>query len=155
MWGDRIVGVVVGLVLGVGIVAVFVFVFSEDTIDSASISSGGGAAASQSRGGGGSSEHREGGGKPEPGSVEANVQVVGGAPPESGPAHVDASQGDTVTLTINSDGAVGVELIGYGITRSIPASSPTPIRFKATRPGNFALINTATHIAVAQLRVSP
>jgi hypothetical protein len=154
MWGDRIVGVVVGLVLGVGLVAVFVFVFSEETIDSASISSGG-AAASQSRGGGGSSEHRQGGGKPEPGSVEANVQVIGGAPPESGPAHVDASQGDSVTLTINSDGAVSVELIGYGITRSIPASSPTPVRFKASQPGNFALINTATHIAVAQLRVSP
>jgi hypothetical protein len=154
MWGDRIVGVIVGLVLGVAILAVFVFVFSEETIDSASISSGG-AAASESGGRGGSHGDRQGGGKPEPGSVAASVQVVGGAPPESGPAHVDASQGDTVTLTINSDVPVSVELIGYGITRSIPASSPTQIRFKASRPGNFALINTATHIAVAQLRVNP
>jgi hypothetical protein len=156
MWGDRIAGVVLGLVLGVAIVAVFVFVFSEQTIDSASISQGGSAATgSQTGGGGGHARRHQGGGAPKPSSVTATVPVVGGAPPESGPAHVDADQGDNVTLTINPDGDVSVELIGYGITKTIPASTPTPISFKAARPGNFALINTATHIAVAQLRVNP
>jgi hypothetical protein len=153
MWGDRIVGIVFGLALGIAIVAVFVFVFSEQTIDSASISQGGAAPASGHEHAG--HAHKGGGKAPEPGSVEATVQVLGGAPPETGPAHVDANRGDTVTLTINSDGAVTVELIGYGITRAIPASRPTAIRFQATQPGNFALINTATHIAVAQLRVNP
>jgi hypothetical protein len=153
MWADRIVGVVSGLVLGVGIVAVFVFVFSEQTIDSASISPPGTATTAEPHGG---AQHQNGGhNAPKPASVEGTVTMLGGAPPESGPAHVDADEGDTVTLTINSDEAVSVELIGYGITRTIPASSPTPIRFKATHAGNFALINTATHIAVAQLRVSP
>ena len=35
--GDRLLGIVIGLVLGVAIVAVFVFVFSEDTVDAPSI----------------------------------------------------------------------------------------------------------------------
>ena len=154
MWGDRIVGVVFGLALGVGIVAIFVFVFSEQTIDSASISPTGTATTTREPPSG--AQHQGGGNSAaKPASVEGTVTVLGGAPPESGPAHVDAHEGDTVTLTIDSDGAVSVELIGYGITRSIPASSPTPIRFKATHAGNFALINTATHIAVAQLRVNP
>lgn len=157
MWGDRIVGVVFGLVLGVAIVAVFVFVLSEQTIDSASISPGGATTTGHSSSGGGARDKggNGGGGAAKPASVEASVQVLGGAPPTTGPAHVDANQGDNVTLTINSDGAVTVELIGYGITKTIPASTPTPIRFQATQPGNFALINTATHIAVSQLRVNP
>jgi hypothetical protein len=153
MWGDRILGMVLGLAVGVAIVAVFVFVFSEQTIDSASISPSGEAAAPGHERGG--HAHNGGGNDAKPGSVEVTVQVLGGAPPDSGPAHVDADEGDIVTLTINSDGAVSVELIGYGITRTIPASNPTAIRFQATHPGNFALINTATHIAVAQVRVNP
>jgi hypothetical protein len=154
MWGDRILGVVLGLVLGVAVVAVFVFVFSEDAIDSASLSQGNVGAAGGHAGNRTTPNHR-GGGEPKPESITAAVQIVGGAPPESGPAHVDASEGDTVTLKMNSDGAVTVELIGYGITRSVPASTPTRIRFTASHSGNFALINTATHIAVAQVRVNP
>jgi hypothetical protein len=41
--GDRALGIVLGLVLGVAIVAVFVFAFSEETIDSAGLDRGGGA----------------------------------------------------------------------------------------------------------------
>ncbi len=35
--GDRLIGIVLGLALGLAIVAVFVFVFSEDTVDAPSI----------------------------------------------------------------------------------------------------------------------
>ena len=35
--GDRILGILLGLVLGVAIVAVFVFVFSEETVDAPSL----------------------------------------------------------------------------------------------------------------------
>jgi hypothetical protein len=38
--GDRALGIVLGLLLGVAIVAIFVFVFSEDTIDSAPLEGG-------------------------------------------------------------------------------------------------------------------
>jgi hypothetical protein len=39
--GDLIVGIVLGIALGIAIVAVFVFVFSEDTIDEAPLDRGG------------------------------------------------------------------------------------------------------------------
>lgn len=35
--GDRIAGILLGLAIGIAIVAVFVFVFSEDTVDAPSI----------------------------------------------------------------------------------------------------------------------
>jgi hypothetical protein len=35
--GDRLLGVLLGLALGIAIVAIFVFVFSEDTVDAPSI----------------------------------------------------------------------------------------------------------------------
>ena len=34
---DRVAGILLGLVLGLAIIAVFVFVFSEDTVDAPSI----------------------------------------------------------------------------------------------------------------------
>jgi uncharacterized membrane protein required for colicin V production len=38
--GDRWIGIVVGIALGIAIVAVFVFVFSGDTVDAPSIDNG-------------------------------------------------------------------------------------------------------------------
>jgi hypothetical protein len=38
--GDRWIGLVLGIVLGLAIVAIFVFVFSEDTVDAPSIHKG-------------------------------------------------------------------------------------------------------------------
>ena len=38
--GDRLIGIVLGLVLGLAIVAIFVFVFSEETVDAPSIDNG-------------------------------------------------------------------------------------------------------------------
>ena len=35
--GDRALGIVLGILVGLAIVAVFVFVFSEDTIDSSQL----------------------------------------------------------------------------------------------------------------------
>jgi hypothetical protein len=37
---DRLIGIVVGIALGLAIIAIFVFVFSEDTIDAPSIDEG-------------------------------------------------------------------------------------------------------------------
>ena len=41
-WGDRTIGIVLGLALGIAIVAIFVFVFSEETIDYAGLEGTGG-----------------------------------------------------------------------------------------------------------------
>jgi hypothetical protein len=40
--GDRALGIVLGILVGLAIVAVFVFVFSEDTIDSSQLEGSGG-----------------------------------------------------------------------------------------------------------------
>jgi len=141
-WRDRVIGIVLGLILGVGIVTAFVFVYSERTVDAPSISGrrGGGAA----RGGGE--------GKPSPPPV-ATVRVINGAPPPSGPAELHYGKDELVRLRVISDGTVGVELMGYGIDRTIEAGKPAMISFKASKPGNFPLIVTASHIDVAQITV--
>lgn len=42
MWGwrERIIGIIVGVVLGVGVIVAFVFLFSEKTVDAPSLSGG-------------------------------------------------------------------------------------------------------------------
>jgi hypothetical protein len=141
-WRDRAIGIVLGLIVGVGIVTAFVFVYSEQTVDAPSISGRGGDG--QARGGGG--------GKPSPPPV-ATVRVIGGAPPASGPAELHYGKGDLVRLRVVSDGTVGVELMGYGIDRTVEAGKPATISFKASKPGNFPLLVTASHIGVAEIRV--
>ena len=49
-WHDRVIGIVLGLIVGVGIVTAFVFVYSEQTVDAPSISGNGGGG--QAHGGG-------------------------------------------------------------------------------------------------------
>lgn len=39
-WRDRLLGIFLGLVIGIAIVAVFVFVFSEETVDAPSLEQG-------------------------------------------------------------------------------------------------------------------
>jgi hypothetical protein len=141
-WRDRVIGIVLGLVLGVGIVTAFVFVYSEQTVDALSISGKGGG--EQARGGGG--------GKPSPPPV-ATVRVIDGAPPVSGPAELHYGKGELVRLRVISNGTVGVELVGYGIDRTIEAGKPAMISFKASKPGNFPLVVTASHIGVAEIRI--
>jgi hypothetical protein len=141
-WRDRVIGIVLGLILGVGIVAGFVFLYSEETVDAPSVSNG-------DRGGGG---RAEGGNSPSRPAV-ATVRVIDGAPPASGPAELRYHRDDLVRLRVVSNGTVDVELIGYGIERTIPAGEPTLITFKASKPGNFPLIVAASRIDVARITV--
>ena len=142
-WRDRIIGIVLGVILGIGVVVFFVFVYGDRTVDAPSLSSGsnggtvapGGAAPRQS---------------PPP---VATVRVVSGAPPASGPAELHYRRGDLVRLRVTSDLEEPLSLLGYGITRTAPANGAATIRFKATKGGNFPLIVTASHIAVARITV--
>jgi len=152
--GDRVIGILLGIVLGVGIVTAFVFLGSEQTIDAPRLEGGGGTKGPQGR----SKPHPQ---KPNGPSRPrqrvapiATVQIAGGAPPASGPAHLDYRLGDRIRLRIASDATVGLELLGYGITATVQAGRPLELDFTASKPGNFPLIVTASHIAVAQLRVA-
>jgi hypothetical protein len=142
-WRDRVIGIVLGLIVGVGIVTAFVFVYSEQTVDAPSVS-----------GNGGDGQARRGGAaKPSPPPAVATVRVIDGAPPVSGPAELHYGKGDLVRLRVISNGTVGVELMGFGISRTIEAGNPAMISFKASKPGNFPLVVTASHIGVAEIRV--
>ena len=141
-WRDRVIGIVLGLILGVGIVTGFVFVYSEQTVDAPSISGEGGSG--EARGGG------QGSGSPPP---VATVRVIDGAPPASGPAELHYRRDEAVRLRVVSDATVGIELIGYGIDRTIAAGKPALIRFKASKPGSFPLVVAASRIDVARITV--
>jgi hypothetical protein len=154
-WPDRALGIVLGAVLGVGIVAVFVFVYSEQTVDAPSISggqAGGNAGGGGQAGGGGSGGGQSRGHAATPPPV-ATVRVIGGAPPASGPPELKYHQGDRVRLRVVSDVSLAVQLLGYGISRTIGANQPTLLEFKAQKKGNFPLIVTASHIDVARITV--
>jgi hypothetical protein len=145
---DRVIGIGIGVLLGIGIVTAFVFWGSEQTIDAPRLegaSKQNGSKQKQPKGHGGQSGSHT--------PPVATVQVIGGAPPASGPAHLDYSKDDRVRIRISSDAAVGLELLGYGISTDVPGGKPTALNFLATKPGNFPLIVTASHIAVAQIRV--
>ena len=141
-WRDRVIGIVLGVILGVGIVAGFVFLYSEDTVDAPSISTG-------DRGSGRRSEGGNSGSVP----PVATVRVIDGVPPASGPAELHYRRDDLVRLQVVSNGVVGVELIGYGIERTIPAGEPTLIKFKASKKGSFPLVVAASRIDVARITV--
>jgi hypothetical protein len=94
-WADRIVGILVGLALGLGVLVYFVFVHSEGTIDAPKVNEG--AAGKTAEGGAGSNlpahpgspeEPAEGGSSgPEAGSggqEGAGAQSQSGTAPESG-----------------------------------------------------------------------
>ena len=139
-WGVRLLGILLGILLGLGIIALFVFVYSERTVDAPSISG------HKTQAAPGGAEERN------PGGVQT-VHVVGGAPPPSGPPTFSYGRGRTVRLRVISDGAVELELLGYGIKRTVEPGKPAVIAVKTSRSGNFPLIVTASHIAVATIRV--
>ncbi len=146
LWRDRLIGVALGVALGLGVVVLFVFVFSEQTVDAPSLSS------HPSR-----AHHRHrGANKPEHDTTPpvATVRLIGGAPPPGGPPQLDYRTGDLVRLRVVSDATVDVGLLGYGIQHTVHADQPTPISFRASKRGSFPLLVAASHIDVARLTVA-
>jgi hypothetical protein len=145
-WPDRLIGIVLGIALGAGVVVLFVFVFSEQTVDAPSLSSR-------------PAKAHDGGKANRPPTDDATppvatVRVIGGAPPPAGPAQLDYRKGDLVRLNVVSDSTVDLALLGFGIARTVPAGQPTPIAFRASKTGSFALVVTASHIDVARFTVA-
>jgi cell division protein FtsN len=167
-WTDRIVGIVVGVVLGLGLLVYFVFVHSEGTIDAPSIDESGKPAATapahpgspeepaeeEPSGGGQSSKPGEG----RQGTTKTTkaipvVEVIGGAPPTgSGPKQLHFKQGERASFLLETSEPFSFEIKGLGITESIENTSK--ISFNATKVGQFPMIATATLIGVADIQVS-
>jgi hypothetical protein len=161
-WTDRILGISVGILLGLGVLVYFVFVHSEGTIDAPKVNSSG---TEQTLPGEGTlPEHP---GSPEEPAKEAQkskkkpkpppkpvpvVKVIGGAPPiGAGPKQLDFTKGEKVRFEIDTNEPFTFEIKGLGVTQSIEKSSV--ISFKATKAGQFPVISTTTLIGVADLLI--
>ncbi|MDQ2939569.1 MAG: hypothetical protein M3R23_03460 [Actinomycetota bacterium] len=130
---------VVGLVLGIGVIVVFVFKGSETTIDAPRISG-------------------IDSGQPRPGLPLGSprvplVRVIGGAPPSSGPVRLDFKQGRTARFVVGSDQEIGIEIPGYGVSRTV-GPGRTLVSFKASKRGQYPVVVSASHIDVATLHVA-
>jgi hypothetical protein len=171
-WTDRLIGITVGLVLGLGVLVYFVFVHSEGTIDAPKISDTGSARSSTAGAGQGEAELPARSGSPEQpaggksgskgsggGSGSSGetkpvpiVKVIGGAPPTgAGPKQLTFHKGEKVRFEIETREPFTFEIRGLGITKSIEA--PSIITFKATKAGQFPVISTTTLIGVADLLI--
>jgi hypothetical protein len=139
-WLDRIIGIVLGLALGLGVIVFFVFESSEDTIDAARISGGHGGQSSQGQ--------QQGAGR------VPLVRVIDGKPPPSGPVQLDFRQGQTARFVVGSDQTVQIEVPGYGFRRTVEPGR-TLVAFKATKGGQYPLLVSASKIDIASLRVAP
>ena len=135
---ERTVGILLGICLGIGVVAAFVFLGSEGTIDAPRIS--------------GVAEQPKPGLPLPGGSPIPVVRVIGGAPPASGPVHLQATRGERVRFRVVTDVPVGIEIPGYGVNETV--DSGQKVSFRATRTGQFPVIVSASHIAIATVQVT-
>jgi hypothetical protein len=161
-WTDRILGIAIGILLGLGVLVYFVFVHSEGTIDAPKVT---GSGSGQTLPGEGSAPEHPG--SPEEPAEEAQktkskpkpqkkpvpvVKVIGGAPPiGAGPKQLNFTKGEKVRFEIDTNEPFTFEIKGLGITQSIEKSSV--IAFKATKAGQFPVISTTTLIGVADLLI--
>ena len=150
-WTDRIVGIAIGVVLGLGVLVYFVFVHSEGTIDAPKVNEGKAQSTVPAHPGSPEQPAEAPKKKPKPVTV---VKVIGGAPPTgSGPKQLHFTKGEQVRFEIETAEPFSFEIKGLGITQSIDSTST--ISFKANKAGQFPVIATATLIGVADLLISP
>ncbi len=152
---DRVLGIALGIILGVGIVTAFVFLGSEGTIDAPRISGAAGAGRQKPEAGSPDRRRALSGKQRAQGSVAAAgipvVEVIGGAPPESGPPQFDFTLGGKARFKISTDAPVAISIPGYGIDDTV--DSAAIVSFRATKPGQFPVVASATDIAIATLRI--
>lgn len=139
------IGIVVGLVLGVCVAAVFVFVGSEGTIDAPRISG-------VDAGKPGAAGEAPAAAAPAAPRPIPTVRVLGGAPPPSGPVQLHVERGDRVRFRVVTDAPVAIEIPGYGIEETL--ESGQLLEFKASRAGQFPVLAAASEINLASLLVA-
>ena len=138
MWGERALGIALGVVLGVAAVTAFVFLGGQSTIDAPELEGGGGHSPAAPA---------------ESGEVPV-VRVVDGTPASSTVPQLEFTQGDRARFRVRSNTAIVVEVDRYGVSRSVPANGTATVSFPAKRAGEFAVIVAASRIAIARLIVT-
>jgi hypothetical protein len=132
--------VVLGLLLGIGVIVVFVFKGSESTIDAPRISG-----IDHGQPGAGPAQGR-------PASLQL-VRVIDGRPPPSGPVRLDFRQGGAARFLVDSDAPVAIEIPGYGVGRTL-GEGRTVVAFAARKPGLYPVVVSGSMIDIATMRVA-
>ncbi len=164
---DLLIGIPLGILLGVGIISAFLFLGSEGTIDAPRISgvtggagatgpAGPGATGTTGAGAQGGGQVTEGPSTSSGGSAPGipDVRIVGGLPPESGPAKVSGAPGKPVRFRVDSDTPVSLEVIdtSSGSPQVILTSEASPgqvITYTFDRPGQYTLAAAGSDINLA------
>lgn len=140
--GDRAIGIVLGIVLGVAVVIGFVFLGSSSTVDAPSIK--------------GHKNAPQTGNKPTP--VQKGtplVRVISGGPPGGGPPKLEFKRGQKVRFKVTSDLTEDIEILGIpGQQHTVPTGGTALFQFNAKKTGLFAVIIPSTHITVATLHIA-
>ena len=154
--GDRALGIVLGLLLGVAIVAVFAFVFSEDTIDSAQLEGAGDGRAAEQPG----DETDAGRGQPpgdpaEPPEPAVPVIEIEGGQPVGGVQELEVTSGESIGIRVSSDAAYEIHLHGYDVAQEVAAGGSTEFDVPADIEGVFELEIEETVTPIAEISVVP
>jgi hypothetical protein len=140
---DRRLGAAIGLLLGIGAVILFVFVFSDDTVDAPAVD--------------------------EPAAIETTtsttttttekapvttIEIVGGEP-KGGVEELEVNKGDQVKFKVVSDAASEVHVHGYDLFENVEAGGSVSFSFVAEIDGIFDVELEDTATQIAELRVNP
>jgi len=145
------------VLLGIAVVAAFVFLGSEGTVDAPRITGVDTGKPPEP------ASVREAAPAPQPQAKPApkpaprpvpTVEVIGGAPPEAtGPVRLRFRRGERIRFKVETTEPVAIEIPGYGVAETVESGSV--VSFKATHTGQFPVIAAATYIGIAELWVTP
>ena len=154
--GDRALGIVLGLLLGIAIVAIFVFVFSEDTIDSAQLEGSGGGQATEEPGDETDAGPEQPPGDPaDPPEPAVPVIEIEGGQPVGGVQELEFTNGERIGIRISSDAPHEVHLHGYDVAQEVAAGGSTEFDVSADIEGVFELEIEETVTPIAEISVVP
>ncbi|MEX2195226.1 MAG: hypothetical protein WD844_08055 [Thermoleophilaceae bacterium] len=91
----------------------------------------------------------------EPPEPEATRIRVEGGQPVGGLEEITVNTGDTVRLTVTSDGPQQVHVHGYDIIEDAAPDAPARFEFDADIEGVFEVELEGPHTQIAELRVEP
>lgn len=90
----------------------------------------------------------------EPPPEVTRLRVRGGEP-VGGVARIEAEKGDTVRITVSSDGPQHIHLHGYDVIEDAAPGAPARFKFKADLEGIFEIELEGPGVQLAELRVEP
>jgi hypothetical protein len=159
---DRRLGIGIGLVLGVAAVILFVFVFSDDTVDAPAVDESKTAQTTTAPADDEGDRPDKQATRPEkpeePDEPEepplATIEVAGGAP-VGGVQTLETGKGEQIAFEVVSDVADEVHVHGYDISKDVEAGGKVRFSFVAEIDGIFEVEMENAGVQIAELRVNP